>query len=219
VNRILTQGNGTRGFLSRLAVGCAPALYSRPVIPAARKRIGLMLCRAYKRRVCLREVVKAASEGGDRRCSPGPLSQLFKFVESFTNQKENAMKALFLSLLLIGSAHAGTVALEPSPCSSTYYCQNVANSAGESIAVITYSQHYGRLSAMIDGVLWDSGLWALLGQGTTLVNVPLYNGSEVIYMSIDFTGGQITGPCAREGRVTVCPRAPVYIVSGSIATP
>ena len=42
----------------------APVFLSRPVHVAAQKRIGSMLCRAYKRRVCLREVVKAARDNG-----------------------------------------------------------------------------------------------------------------------------------------------------------
>jgi hypothetical protein len=128
------------------------------------------------------------------------------------------MKSLLLSLLLIGAAHAGTVTIDPSPCAYAYYCVNVANSAGEPIEVVSYNQHYGRLTVFINNVVWDSGLWALVGQGVNLVSVPLYNGSAVIYMSVDFTGGQVTGPCVQSGRVCVFPRAPVSIVGGSIVS-
>jgi len=135
-----------------------------------------------------------------------------------------------LGLMLMGAmARAGsTVTLEPStsPCLNAYYCTNVANSANEDIAVIIYSMHYGRLSAIIDGVLWDSGLWALgsnngaVQPSVSLTLVPLYNGGGgIIYMSIEFTGGQVTGPCHQQGRVCVFPHAPVNIVSGSISIP
>lgn len=130
------------------------------------------------------------------------------------------MKFIGLVLLLVsGFATASTITLDPTPCLNAYYCTNVVNSANEPIAVITYNQHYGRLSAIIDGVLWDSGLWALLGQGTDLVNVPLYNGAEVIHVTVDFAGGQVTGPCIQQGRVCIFPHAPVTIASGSIVTP
>jgi hypothetical protein len=131
------------------------------------------------------------------------------------------MKGLILSLMCFATAfaHAGTVTIEPTPCMNAYYCLNVNNSANEPIEVITYSEHYGRLVVFINNVVWDSGLWALLGYGTTLVNVPLYDGTSVIHVSITFAGGQVTGPCVREGRVCVYPHAPVSIVGGTIVTP
>lgn len=135
-----------------------------------------------------------------------------------------------LGLMLMGAmAHArSTVTLEPStsPCLNAYYCTNVANDADENILFVTYSMHYGRLSAYIDGVLWDSGLWALGSNNgavqptATLTDVSLYNGNGgVIYMTIEFTGGQVTGPCHQSGRVCVFPHAPVNIASGSISIP
>jgi hypothetical protein len=131
------------------------------------------------------------------------------------------MKGLILSLMCFaaGFAHAGTVTIEPTPCVNAYYCLNVNNSANEPINVITYSQHYGRLVMFINNVVWDSGLWALLGYGTALVNVPLYDGTRVIHVSITFAGGQVTGPCVQQGRVCVFPHAPVSIEGGAIVTP
>ena len=131
------------------------------------------------------------------------------------------MKGLILGLISLaaGSAHADVVTIEPTPCSNAYYCTNVNNSASEPIEVVTYNQHYGRLVVFINNVVWDSGLWALLGHGTNLVNIPLYDGAAVIYVSISFTGGQITGPCVQQGRVCVYPHAPVSIVGGTISTP
>lgn len=131
------------------------------------------------------------------------------------------MKGLILALMSLsaGVAHAGTVTIEPTPCSNAYYCTNVNNSANEPIEVVNYSQHYGRLVMFINNVVWDSGLWALLGYGTNLVNIPLYDGVAVIRVSISFTGGQVTGPCVQQGRVCVFPHAPVSIVGGTILTP
>ena len=131
------------------------------------------------------------------------------------------MKGLILSLMCFaaGLAHAGTVTIEPTPCVNAYYCLNVNNSANEPINVVTYSQHYGRLVMFINNVVWDSGLWALLGYGTALVNVPLYDGTRVIHVSITFAGGQVTGPCVQQGRVCVFPHAPVSIEGGAIVTP
>lgn len=135
------------------------------------------------------------------------------------------MKGIFLSLALLtaGFAHAGTVTIEPTGCINAYYCMAVTNDANESVAVITYSPHYGRLSAIINGVLWDSGLWALgsyngpLQPTVTLTNIPLTDGSgDTIYMSIEFAGGVGIPPCHQQGRVCVMPHSPVTIVSGSI---
>jgi hypothetical protein len=115
---------------------------------------------------------------------------------------------------------ATTVTLENTQCVNAYYCTDVNNSANEPIEVITYNQHYGRLVVFIDNVVWDSGLWALLGLGTTLVNIPLTDGTgDSITVSVTFTGGQVTGPCVQQGRVCIFPHAPVFITDGSIVTP
>jgi hypothetical protein len=144
------------------------------------------------------------------------------------NKRRLQMKGLILGLMSLaaGFAHAGTVTIEPTPCLNAYYCTNVNNSAREPIPVITYSPHYGRLVVLIGGtalggyVIWDSGLWALLGYyGTNLVNIPLYDGVAMIYVSVSFTGGQVTGPCVQQGHVCVFPHAPISIVGGRIVTP
>jgi hypothetical protein len=131
------------------------------------------------------------------------------------------MKGLILGLMCLaaGLAQAGTVTILPTNCANAYYCTNVNNSANEPIEVINYSTHYGRLVVFINNVVWDSGLWALVGYGTNLVNIPLYDGAAMIYVSVSFTGGEVTGPCVRQGRVCIFPHAPVSITSGAIVTP
>lgn len=130
------------------------------------------------------------------------------------------LKFLGLMLLSIGAfsaAHAATVTLYTSPCSQASYCSEVINDAGSDITVV-YAKQYGRLSAMIDGVLWDSGIYALPRNGSdVLVSVPLYDGAgNVLYATITFTGGQVTGPCRQSGRVCVFPHAPRYLDNGTL---
>jgi hypothetical protein len=135
--------------------------------------------------------------------------------------RKQQMKGLVLVLICLaaGVAHAGTVTIEPTRCASAFYCSNVNNSANEPIEVLNYNQHYGRLVVFINNVVWDSGLWALLGYGTSLTNIPLSDGTDVIYVSVTFTGGQVTGPCVRQGRVCIFPRAPASVTGGTIVTP
>jgi hypothetical protein len=136
------------------------------------------------------------------------------------------MKGLILALMMVsGVASAGTITLEQTgPCLYAYYCLNAANDAGANIGDIVYSTQYGRLSAMIDGVPWDSGIgtvYEALGQpAITLTSIPLHNGlGGTIYVTVNFQGGQVTGPCHQSGRVCVFPHAPVYLTGGKIVTP
>lgn len=129
------------------------------------------------------------------------------------------MKGLILALLMIGTAHAGTVTLDPSPCDQASYCTDVGNDASESILIV-YSKQYGRLVILVDGAMWDSGIYALPRYGSdVLVSVPLYDGlGNIMYASITFAGGEVTGKCRQSGRVCVFPHAPRYIASGSLVT-
>jgi hypothetical protein len=136
---------------------------------------------------------------------------------------------LFVLIGLMGmmgaAARAGTVNLQNTgPCLDAYYCSNVNNDAALNIAVITYSPHYGRLTAIIDNVVWDSGLYALGSFNGTeptsfVVNATLYdNAGNAMTVSVDWTGGEVTGKCHQQGRVCVYPHAPVYITSGTLVT-
>lgn len=147
-------------------------------------------------------------------------------VQKKNNQERTVkLKSIAVAALMAFgvAAHAGTVTLQPSSCSSAYYCGPVANSGGESITVLVYSPHYGRVTSYINGVLWDTGLYALgsyngaVQPTETLTSVPMYNGEGgIIHLTIEFEGGQTIGPCRQEGRVCVFPTAPVSIVSGTI---
>ena len=132
------------------------------------------------------------------------------------------MKGLLLGLMMMGSfgwgiANAGTVTLEQSACDQASYCSPVANDAGDSILVV-YAKQYGRLVAYVNSTFWDSGIWALPRNGSdVLVNVPLYDSEgAVLYATLTFEGGEVTGPCVHGGRVCVFPRAPRYIASGTL---
>jgi hypothetical protein len=138
------------------------------------------------------------------------------------------MKGFLLALMMVsGAASAGTIMLERTgPCLYAYYCQNVNNGGGEAIPDLVYSPHYGRLSGTINGEFWDTGIYALganLPSGlptVTLTSVPLYDAAgNVIYVTVTFVGGQVTGPCHQSGRVCVFPHAPVYLTAGTIVTP
>lgn len=129
------------------------------------------------------------------------------------------MKGFALLLMLAatgGVASAGTVTLEQSPCDQASFCSPVANDASESLTIV-YSKSYGRLTVLDGSKMWDSGLWALVNAGDTLVSVPLYDGlGNVMYATITFTGGQVTGKCRQSGRVCVFPHAPRYIANGTL---
>jgi hypothetical protein len=138
-----------------------------------------------------------------------------------------ALGAALVCLAAADFAQAGTVTLEQTgPCYYAYFCNGVNNDAGESIGYIVYSPHYGRVTAAIDGVYWDTGLYALgsnngaIQSTVTLTSVALYDPEgHVIYLTVSFTGGQTTGPCRQSGRVCVYPKAPVYLTGGSVFTP
>ncbi len=51
----------------------------------------------------------------------------------------------------------------------------------------------------------------------TVTQVPLYDGAgNVLIATVEFQGGEVTGPCQHGGRVCVFPHAPVYLVGGTL---
>ncbi len=147
----------------------------------------------------------------------------------------HVLVAGLLSLLALSSlSQAETITLERTgPCLSAFYCSNVANDAGDTIPAVIYSANYRRvivdLGGSADGgfTTWDSGLYAVKsavssgppGYTTTLTNVPLYDGAgNVLIATLQFQGGQVTGPCHQNGRVCIFPHAPVYLVSGTLSS-
>jgi hypothetical protein len=123
------------------------------------------------------------------------------------------MKAMLLSLSLVGSVQAADVILGTEPCTATNICFNVPNNSGLTIDYISDAIQYKRLVISVNGEIYDSGIYTLNGQ-LNQSNVPLYAGNgQVLYATLQFTVK--TGPCVREGRVTECPRF-VTLVGGSL---
>lgn len=122
------------------------------------------------------------------------------------------MKTLFaiLTLLFCLNVSAQTVTLDSTPCTGTYICYEVPNSAGLQIDYISYSAHYQRLVVSLSEVVYDSGLWTV----TSLQDVPLtsFLGTQ-IYVTLSFS--EVRKPCVRSGRATICPVV-VTLTSGSL---
>lgn len=123
------------------------------------------------------------------------------------------MKASLLALILVlasATASAAEITLQQTPCTGTYFCYNVQSNTAAEIDYIDYSSHYERLTSSLDGVLYDSGLWAV----RSLVNVPLYSPEgAVIYVTVAFS--EVRKPCVRSGRATICPVV-VTLTGGTI---
>lgn len=119
----------------------------------------------------------------------------------------------------VSQAHASTITLEQSLCDQASFCSPVANDAGDNILVV-YAKQYGRLTVYVNSTIYDSGIWALLNAGDVLVSVPVHDGvGHILYATITFTGGQVTGPCHQSGRTCVFPHAPRYLASGTLVSP
>lgn len=123
------------------------------------------------------------------------------------------MKGMIVSIILLLAsvvAHAETITLSQDICTGTNICYSVPNSAGAEIDYIDYSSHYKRLTASIDGELYDSGIWSV----NSLTNVPLYSPTgDVIYITVVFS--TLQKPCVRSGKATICPVV-ITLTSGSI---
>ena len=124
------------------------------------------------------------------------------------------MKTLALvGMVIVGTAQAETVNLEPQACSATNICYQVQNDAGLTIDYISDAVQYRRLIVSINGDQYDSGPYTLNGS-MDQTSVPLYDPEgKVLYATLAFT--VTTGPCVRSGRTTVCPRH-VHLDSGSL---
>jgi hypothetical protein len=120
-----------------------------------------------------------------------------------------------LSLLLAcATAQATTIHLgTDTACDSAYICTNVPNDADAHIAYIDWAAHYERVIVSLNGVTYDSGLWAAKAP----TNVAAYAPSgAVIYVTLNFE--TVQSPCVREGRGIVCP-LDVTLVGGTLVTP
>lgn len=118
------------------------------------------------------------------------------------------------ALLFCAAAHAETVTLGTEPCAPTNFCSNVPNDKGIPIDYISVSTH-GRLTLQADGVMYDSGLYAVAGLNQTNAVVYAPDGSSAL-VTLVFT--VTTKPCFRSGRVTVCPRF-VTLDRGTLVLP
>lgn len=127
-------------------------------------------------------------------------------------------KLLGLILVLCGAAaeaQTATLVVDQSPCTWTSFCMDVVVENNPDI-LISYSKTYGRLVINAGEKQWDSGIWALLGAGDSLVSVPLYDGmGGVVYATLTFTGGKTVYPCHQNGRVCVFGHTPRF-VSGTV---
>ena len=88
-------------------------------------------------------------------------------------------KSLAILVLSMASltANAEDITLSAEPCTATRICYNVPNDGGLTIDYLTASAQYGRVIISIDGVTYDSGLYAVYPMPElTLSNVRLYAG-------------------------------------------
>lgn len=139
------------------------------------------------------------------------MTPFFKPVLAFLA----AMLIGCLVLVAAGRADGTTLVVDQSPCSWTSFCYDVKVEGNPDI-LVAYSKPYGRLTILAGEKTWDSGIYALLGAGDTLVSVPLYDGQgNVTYATLTFTGGETIYPCHQNGRVCVFSHKPRY-VSGTL---
>lgn len=117
------------------------------------------------------------------------------------------------SLALADMPPSGTVVnLVSQLCTPTAICFNVQNDGGISVDYISYAVNTsrGRLVISINGDIYDSGLYAFPNP----LAATIYDASgNSITASLVVT--EVTGPCVREGKVTVCPTT-VTLQSGTI---
>ena len=126
------------------------------------------------------------------------------------------MKTLLALLALFSAtAHAETVTLGSESCTATNICFSVPNDKGVEIDYISVSTTYGRLTMQANGVMYDSGLYAVAGLNQT--NAVLYapDGSSAL-VTVQFS--VTTGKCYQSGRVRVCPRY-VTLLGGTLVLP
>jgi hypothetical protein len=126
--------------------------------------------------------------------------------------------AMILGLgLLAGAAQAGmTISITNVPCNN-YLCFNVPNDAGVTLNYVDDAQAYGRVLVNLNGDVYDSGIYAI-ARYAPVNDLPLYDAAgKVMYATLNFVKVS-TGPCTRQGRVTVCPYA-VTLTKGTLVLP
>lgn len=128
------------------------------------------------------------------------------------------MKTLIASLALlfcVAAAQAETVTLGSEACSPTNFCSAVPNNKGRTIDYINISTAQGRLTLQVDGVIYDSGPYAVAGLSQTDVVVHDANG---VAATVTVLFSVTTKPCYQSGRVRVCPRF-VTLDGGALVLP
>jgi hypothetical protein len=102
---------------------------------------------------------------------------------------------------------------EVCPGRNSPICYNVPNDAGATVAYIDWASQYRRLIISLNGVTYDSGLWAV----NSLTNVTLYagNGAPLYVTGLSFTF--VTHRCVQEGRVCVSPMT-TTLMGGALET-
>jgi hypothetical protein len=118
--------------------------------------------------------------------------------------------------LLAGASQAGmTITMTNVPCN--YLCFSVPNNAGVTLNYVDDAQAYGRVLVNMNGDVYDSGIYAI-ARYAPVRDLALYDASgKVMYATLNFVKVS-TGPCERQGKVTVCPYA-VTLTTGTLVLP
>ena len=132
---------------------------------------------------------------------------------------ESHLKRLVLLLglgLLAGVSQAGmTITMTNVPCN--YLCFNVPNDAGVTLNYVDDAQQYGRVLVNMNLDVYDSGIYAI-ARYAPVHDLALYDASgKVMYATLNFVKVS-TGPCQRQGKVTVCPYT-VTLTTGTLVLP
>ena len=110
---------------------------------------------------------------------------------------------LILSLCALTAQAQTTVTLDPTGAYQANGCIYApANDAGLSISWFCGTNRYGRVSTTIDGVFYDSGLYALPAYSLSFSDVALYGANGVtIHATASY---YTTRNCVRTGRGQSC---------------
>jgi hypothetical protein len=118
--------------------------------------------------------------------------------------------------LLVGISQASTtITITNVPCN--YLCFNVPNDAGVTLNYVDDAQQYGRVLVEMNGDIYDSGIWAI-PRYAPVNDLALFEANgKVMYATLNFLKVS-TGPCQRQGKVTVCPYK-VTLQTGTLFLP
>jgi hypothetical protein len=102
---------------------------------------------------------------------------------------------IVLPLLLAANPKPQTIVdLKTTGCTATRICYSVGNdglnSDGTPVVIdfISASSTYGRVTASINGVSWDSGLYAVYPMGLSFTHVDMQDaGGDHIFLSASYT--------------------------------